>query len=54
MLLESDGMGNACNVLGAWWGYAEADAAVVGVLVAAVVLFAAVYVIRRLRGRKVS
>ncbi len=29
------------------WGYAEADATIVGIVVAAVVLFAAVYVITR-------
>lgn len=31
-----------------WWGYAEADPAVVGVVVAAVVAFALTYVAQRL------
>jgi hypothetical protein len=37
---------------GAWWGYAEADSTVVGVLVAAVAALAVIYVVTRLlRGR---
>jgi hypothetical protein len=33
---------------GAWWGYAEADSTLVGVLVVAIALLAVVYVLMRL------
>jgi len=46
----SDGIGSG---LGVWWGYAQADSTIVGVVVAAVSLIAAVYLIRRVRERKI-
>jgi hypothetical protein len=37
---------------GAWWGYAEADSTLAGVLVAAVAALAVIYVVMRwVRGR---
>ena len=41
--------GKAHEGLAAWWGLLEADPLLVGVVVAAIVLFAAVYVVLRLR-----
>lgn len=38
---------NLIGTLGSWWGYAEADATIVGVLVAAVVALAVAYVAMR-------
>lgn len=37
---------------GAWWGLAEADATIVGLVVAAIAVFAVVYVVQRVRGNK--
>lgn len=46
-------MGAALMALASWWGYAEADPRLVGVVVAAVAVFAAAYVGQRLwRGRQ--
>jgi hypothetical protein len=41
--------GKAHEGLAAWWGLLEADPLLVGVVVAAIALFAAVYVVLRLR-----
>jgi hypothetical protein len=41
--------GQAHEGLAAWWGLLEADPLLVGVVVAAIVVFAAVYVFLRLR-----
>lgn len=37
--------------LASWWGYAEADSTIVGILVGAVVLFAIVFVAMRAGGK---
>jgi hypothetical protein len=37
--------------LGELWGYAEADATIVGIVVAAIAIFAIAYVVGRLRGK---
>ncbi|HUH03660.1 MAG TPA: hypothetical protein VML75_16810 [Kofleriaceae bacterium] len=39
-------------VAGAWWGYAEGDATIVGLVVAAVAIFAIVYVVSRVRKKR--
>ncbi len=40
--------------LGSWWGYAEADPTIVGVLVAAIAVLAVGYVISRIRRSRSS
>jgi hypothetical protein len=37
---------------GAWWGYAEGDATIVGIVVAAVAIFAIAYVVSRARKKR--
>lgn len=43
--------GSGALSAGAWGGLIQADSTVVGLVVAAVVVFAAVYIVLRLRGR---
>ncbi len=43
--------GSSAFGAGAWGGLVQADSTVVGLVVAAVVVFAAVYLVMRLRGR---
>lgn len=43
---------SAAAALNSWWGYAEADATIVGLVVAAIVVLAAVFVLGRVFRRR--
>jgi hypothetical protein len=43
---------SAASGLSAWGGYAQADPTLVGVLVAAIAIFAVVYVLKRVLGER--
>jgi predicted PurR-regulated permease PerM len=44
--------GKSAAALAAWWGYAEADPVLVGLVVGAVAAFAVAYVVRRVVRRR--